>query len=65
MNNSRKRWDSFPILLDQDVEVAEQHRVVSLPVTFFVDAKGIIKEQVFGGTLTKKQIGEVFLRLKK
>jgi len=56
---------TFPILLDWNVEVAEQHRVVSLPVTFFVDAKGIIKEQVFGGTLTKDQIGEAFLRLKK
>ncbi len=56
---------TFPILLDKDVEVAEQHRVVSLPVTFFIDAKGIIKEQVFGGTLTKDQIGEAFHRLQK
>lgn len=56
---------TFPILLDEDVEVAERHRVVSLPVTFFIDAKGIIKEQVFGGTLTQKQIGEVFHRLQK
>lgn len=56
---------SFPVLLDRDIEVAERHRVVSLPVTFFVDAKGIIKEQVFGGTLTKDQIGEIFRRLQK
>ncbi len=56
---------TFPILLDRNVEVAEQHRVVSLPVTFFIDAKGIIKEQVFGGSLTKDQIGEAFHRLQK
>ncbi len=56
---------TFPILLDRDVEVAEQHRVVSLPVTFFIDAKGIIREQIFGGTLTKDQIGEIFHRLQK
>lgn len=56
---------SFPILLDEDVDVAEQHRVVSLPVTFFIDANGIIKEQIFGGTLTKDQIGEAFQRLQK
>ncbi len=55
---------TFPILLDPDVEVAEQHRVVSLPVTFFIDPKGIIKEQVFGGSLTKQQITEVFKRLR-
>lgn len=54
---------SFPILLDRDVEVAERYRVVSLPVSFFIDTKGIIKEQVFGGSLTLDQITEVFHRL--
>ncbi|MFQ5597741.1 MAG: redoxin domain-containing protein [Nitrospiria bacterium] len=54
---------TFPILLDRKVEVAERHNVVSLPVTFFIDPNGIIKEKVFGGTLTKEQIGEVFHRL--
>ncbi len=55
---------SFPVLLDPKVKVAEQYRVVSLPVTFFVDPQGVIREQVFGGTLTKKQIGEIFHRLR-
>ncbi|VAX28203.1 Thiol:disulfide oxidoreductase related to ResA [hydrothermal vent metagenome] len=55
---------TFPILLDRKVEVAERHRVVSLPVTFFVDPKGIIKEQVFGGSLTKDQIVEIFQKLR-
>lgn len=56
---------TFPILLDKKVEVAERHRVVSLPVTFFIDTKGVIKEQVFGGGLTKAQITEAFRRLQR
>lgn len=56
---------SFPVLLDRKVKVAEQYRVVSLPVTYFIDQMGIVREQVFGGTLTKEQIGEVFHRLQK
>jgi len=56
---------TFPILLDRDIEVAERHRVVSLPVTFFVDPSGIIKEQVFGGSLTRDQIIEVFHRFQR
>ena len=54
---------TFPILLDRKVTVAERHDVVSLPVTFFIDPKGIIKERVFGGTLTKEDIEEVIQRL--
>ncbi len=54
---------TFPILLDREVEVAERHQVVSLPVTFFIDPKGIIKERVFGGTLTKKDIEAAIQRL--
>jgi len=54
---------TFPILLDHKVEVAEKHDVVSLPVTFFIDPRGIIKERVFGGTLTKKDIEAAIGRL--
>jgi len=61
----KKMGLTFPILLDREVEVAERHRVVSLPVTFFIDPNGIIKEQVFGGGLTKDQITEVFHRLRQ
>lgn len=61
----KKMGLTFPILLDEDVEVAEYYRVVSLPVTFFIDAKGIIKEQIFGGALTRKKIEAVLHRLQK
>ncbi len=59
----KKMGLTFPILLDREVEVAERHRVVSLPVTFFIDPSGVIKEQVFGGGLTLDQITEAFRRL--
>lgn len=61
----KKMGLTFPILLDRDVAVAERHNVVSLPVTFFIDPDGIVKEQVFGGALTKEQIKEIFHRLQK
>lgn len=53
----------FPVLIDQKVEVASQYGVVSLPVSFFIDQNGMIKEQVFGGTLTKEGIGKILQRL--
>jgi peroxiredoxin len=61
----RKMGLTFPVLLDTEVEVAERHRVVSLPVTFFIDPNGIIKEQVFGGHLTKDQITTIFRKLQR
>jgi len=54
---------TFPILLDHTVSVAERHNVVSLPVTFFIDPGGIIKEQFFGGNLTQKDIEAAIQRL--
>lgn len=55
---------TFPILLDRRANIAERYGVVSLPVTFFIDRDGIIRERVFGGTLTKESISDIFLRLK-
>ncbi|MEO2055652.1 MAG: hypothetical protein ABGX83_10270 [Nitrospira sp.] len=55
---------TFPILLDRKVEIVLRHQVVSLSVSFFIDPNGIIKERVFGGTLTKDNIGSAFHRLR-
>lgn len=54
---------TFPVLLDEDVEVAERHQVVSLPVSFFIDPNGIIKKKVIGGTLTQEEITTIFHEL--
>lgn len=54
---------TFPILLDPGVKVASRYGVVSLPVSFFIDSNGLIRERVFGGTLTKDGITEILQRL--
>ena len=55
---------TFPVLLDRKINIAEQYGVVSLPVTFFIDRNGMIRERVFGGTLTKERIGEIVGQMK-
>ncbi len=40
---------SFPILLDNDGRVNTRYRVRALPVTFFIDAEGIVRQVVPGG----------------
>jgi peroxiredoxin len=54
---------TFPALMDRRANIAERYAVVSLPVTFFIDKNGIIRERVFGGTLTEEDIGKVFQRV--
>lgn len=39
----------FPILLDSDGQVNVQYRVRALPMTFFIDAEGIVRRVVPGG----------------
>ena len=56
---------TFPVLLDRKVNVAERYGVLGLPVSFFIDADGMIRERVFGGTLTSKNIGETIQRLQE
>ncbi len=56
---------TFPIILDRKVEVASRYGVVSLPVSFFIDPNGLIRERVFGGTLTAIGISEVLLGLQE
>lgn len=61
---AKKMGLTFPIVVDRRANIAERYGVVSLPVTFFIDPNGIIRERVFGGTLTKESIAEIFGRLK-
>lgn len=56
---------SFPLLLDRKADVAAAYGIRSLPVTFFIDSDGIIREQVTGGLLTKEGISTLFQKLRK
>ncbi len=50
---------TFPVLLDPSVKVASRYGVVSLPVSFFINSNGIVRERVFGGTLTAESINQI------
>lgn len=39
---------SFPVVLDQQLQVSQLYHVNSLPSTFFIDRNGIIRDQVIG-----------------
>jgi peroxiredoxin len=56
---------TFPVLLDRRVNIAERYGVISLPVTFFIDQDGIIRERVVGGTLTAEGIEQLFRKVRK
>ena len=43
---------SFPILLDTNGTVFKLYEIHSLPTTFFIDRKGIIRDIVIGGPLS-------------
>lgn len=53
-----KRNFTFPVLLDRDWEVAEQYRVIGLPVSIFIGPSGWIHNRVQGGSLTKPRIAQ-------
>ncbi len=55
---------SFPLLLDRNTVVAEAYGIRSLPVTFFIDSDGIIRERMTGGLLTKEGIEQTFQTLR-
>jgi peroxiredoxin len=54
---------TFPVLVDRRANVASQYSVVSLPVSLFIDASGVVQERIFGGTLTAEHIDRVLQRL--
>lgn len=56
---------TFPVLMDRDNKVANQFGVFGLPVSVFIDEKGIVREYIKGGLLTEQKILEVVARIQK
>jgi peroxiredoxin len=54
---------TFPVLMDNDNKVANQFGVFGLPVSVFIDEKGVVQEYIKGGLLTEQKILEVLDRL--
>jgi peroxiredoxin len=50
---------TFPVLMDRDNKVADQFGVFGLPVSVFIDEKGVIQEYIKGGLLAEQKIQEV------
>jgi peroxiredoxin len=43
---------SLPILLDRDGEVGRRYQLRSLPTSFVIDRKGVIREVILGGPIS-------------
>jgi len=56
-----ERGITFIILIDSDLKVSMDYGVIGLPVTFFIDREGRIKEK-FKGELNKKLIEDILNR---
>jgi peroxiredoxin len=55
---------TFPVLMDRENRVANLYGVYGLPVSVFIDERGIVQEYVKGGLLTEQRINEVVARIK-
>lgn len=54
---ARKLGISYPVLLDEDAQVAKRYGVVGLPTTYFIDRNGVVRGKLLG-----EMSREVFLR---
>ncbi|MGY0692702.1 TlpA family protein disulfide reductase [Virgibacillus sp. FSP13] len=39
---------TFPILLDENIEVANRYAIRPIPTSFMIDSEGIIRNKAFG-----------------
>ena len=47
---------SLPVLLDVNQEVAKEYSIRGIPVTFFIDKDGIIRDKVIGAFPDESEI---------
>jgi peroxiredoxin len=55
---------TFPVLIDRRANIAAKYGVISLPVSVFLDQDGVVRERVFGGTLTADGIERALARIR-
>lgn len=60
----RQYGHTFPVLMDRDNRVANMYGVFGLPVSVFIDEKGVVQEYIKGGLLTEEKIHQVVDRIK-
>ena len=61
----KQHGHTFPVLLDRDNKVANQFGVFGLPVSVFIDEKGVVQEYIKGGLLTEQVILDTVARIQK
>ena len=61
----KQHGNTFPVLMDRDNKVANQFGVFGLPVSVFVDEKGVVREYIKGGLLTEQLILDTVARIQK
>jgi len=61
----RQYSHTFPVLMDRDNKVANQFGVFGLPVSVFIDEKGVVQEYIKGGLLTEQLILDTVARIQK
>jgi peroxiredoxin len=61
----KQHGHTFPVLMDRDNKVANQFGVFGLPVSVFIDEKGVVREYIKGGLLTEQIILDTVARIQK
>jgi peroxiredoxin len=61
----KQHGHTFPVLMDRDNKVANQFGVFGLPVSVFIDERGVVREYIKGGLLTEQVILDVVARIQK
>lgn len=56
---------SFPVLLDKLGNVSAKYQVTGLPVTYFIDPDGFIRDKIFGGEITQTIIEKKINQIKR
>lgn len=56
---------TFAVLMDRDNKVANQFGVFGLPVSVFIDEKGVVREYIKGGLLTEQVILDTVARIQR